>query len=282
MYYGGFLSWENIGEFTRHLGCDKIYSGVDMGGKSDSGQWGVEDEKLFNLVLEKTNPEEYSLNVIMTSSYHAPYVVNVEEKGFPYKSPDDFPAEVKSYFQNGMNMKELGHLWYGDYAIGEFVKGAEQKFDKTSLFAFTGDHYGRRFVNKKPNLVERSCVPFILYGEGIEKGIVSNTPGSHSDIIPTLIETVAPEGFTYYSFGQSMFTPDKQIGIGFEKVITGDSLFYFPKDAKVDVIDLSNLKELQLEENPYSSKYNDFMALAWHYIRFGDKLAIDKKEDKKK
>lgn len=268
MYYGGFLSWENIGDFTTHEGCEKIYSGVDMGGKSDSGAWGVEDETLFNLILKNTDPNEYTFNLILTSSYHSPYVIDVDAKGFPYKSKDDFPAEVKKYYNDGMNMIELGHLWYGDLAIGNFVKSAEEKYDN-ALFAFTGDHYGRRFLNRKPNLYERSSVPFILYGSHVEAASY-NTPGSHIDITPTMIEMIAPKDFTYYSFGESMFKPDKKVGVGFEKVIDRDSLYYFPKDKSIDAINLSDSKEQYVKSCKYMSDYDRLMEVAWYYVMKGD------------
>ncbi|NDV69551.1 LTA synthase family protein [Dysgonomonas sp. 25] len=272
LYYGGFLSWENIGGFSSYHGCDVIYSGVDMGGKSDSGDWGVEDEKLFDLVLEKTNPEEYTLNVILTSSYHSPYSIDVCSKGFPYKSEDDLPAEVKEYYKSGMTINELGHLWYGDWAIGRFMKKAEADYPQ-ALYAFTGDHYGRRFLNRIPNLYESSSVPFILYGNQIEKQ-KSSVPGSHVDIIPTLIEMVAPEGFTYYSFGQSMTSPGKNYGIGFEKAIDCDSLYFFPvpKDAPVVSINLQDMKENKQAVNKYQQQYKDMMQLAWYYTAKGDTI----------
>jgi phosphoglycerol transferase MdoB-like AlkP superfamily enzyme len=274
LFYGGFLSWENIGEFTKYQGCEKIYSGIDAGGKSDSGDWGVEDEKLFDLVLKNINPDEYTFNLILTSSYHPPYAIDIYKKGFPYKFPVDFPAEVREYYDKGMTMQELGHLWYGDYAIGRFMKTAEKKYGE-GLFCFTGDHYGRRFINHSPNLYERSSVPFILYGKGIPKG-KNKTPGSHVDIMPTLLELIAPKGFKYYSFGSSLFSADKNYGIGFEKAIDKDSLFYFPKDALVDEISLIDYKEKKVKNNKYQDDYNKLMRLAWYYTMKGNSLSETK------
>ena len=73
-------------------------------------------------------------------------------------------------------------------------------FDAVGLgvFTFTGDHFGRKFINHKPNLYEKSSVPFIMYGKNIPKEI-SEVPGSHIDIMPTLIEMVAPKDFKYFT-----------------------------------------------------------------------------------
>lgn len=262
-FYGGFLSWQNVGEFSKHIQCDEIYSGVDMGGKSESGDWGVEDEKLFDLVIEKTDPEEYSLNVILTSSYHAPYSIDVASKGFPYKTVEDLPEDMQSYYKDGMGLPEMGHLWYGDWAIGKFMKGAELKFNR-ALYAFTGDHYGRRFLSRTPNLYERSSVPFIIYGKGI-KAAKLETPGSHIDILPTLIELEAESGFEYYSFGENMFNPDKKFGFGFDKIITKDYLYEMPKEGKIVQIELNTMFENFTDSVQYKKEYLDYMRRAWSY-----------------
>ena len=74
----------------------------------------------------------------------------------------------------------------------------------------------------------------------ITKGCISvqklNTPGSHIDIMPTLIDLVAPEGFKYYSFGSSMLQKNKLYGIGYNKLITKESLFYQTNDSIIITI----------------------------------------------
>lgn len=277
-FYGGFLSWQNIGDFTDYQGVDRIFSGVDAGGKSDSGDWGVEDEKLFDLVLKNVDPNTYSLNVILTSSYHAPFVIDLESKGFPYKSEKDLPEEAKKHFDNGMTITHLGHLWYGDMAIGKFVKEAEKKFGN-GLFCFTGDHYGRRFVNHKPNLYEKSAVPFILYGNSIPKS-ENTTTGGHVDILPTLIEMIAPEGFEYYAFGKSMFEENKNSYFGFNKMILNDTLYSFAKQMPTEAINLNTFQQIENKNSDFRKEYDRYMSLVWHYTMKGD--SISKKNTNKK
>jgi len=270
MYYGGFLSWQNIGDFSHYQGADNLFSGVDCGGKSDSGDWGVDDEKIFDLVIDKTKKEEFSINIILTSSYHAPYTIDLAKKGFPYKTKEDLPNEVKKYYDEGMTIKQMGHLWYGDKAIGDFINEASEKFP-AAIFCFTGDHYGRRFLNYQPNLYERSSVNFIIYGNDIPK-IQSKTPGTHVDIIPTLIEMIAPKGFEYYSFGKSMFEEEKSDGIAVNKVIIPNELYYFRKDKKIEKISLDNMEESIINSTYLSKKHKETMALAWYYTMKGNKL----------
>ena len=125
-------------------------------------------------------------------------------------------------------MKKLRHIWYSDWAIGEFVKKVEKRYPE-SLFIFTGDHYGRRFINSHPTLYERSTVPLIIYGKNFitpDLSIIS-TPGSHIDIIPTIISLIAPNQFEYQSFGnpllqktgETMVASRNKIGFGYRKII---------------------------------------------------------------
>lgn len=270
LFYGGFSSWQNINGFSKYQGADRFFSATDAGGDSESGTWGIEDEKLFDLVLSKTDTTKYSLNIILTSSYHAPYTVDFYSKGFPYKSAKDFPKSVKQYYDGGMTFEEMGHLWYGDYAIGKFIAKADRKY-ADALYGFTGDHFGRRFVNSKPNLYERSSVGFIMYGKNISQAKL-HTAGSHIDIMPTLIEMIAPKDFEYYSFGTSLYSPNKTSGISYSKVITAKELYFLPKEASIEKIDLETMKESQIDATAYLSEYNKQMGLAWYYTLKGNKL----------
>lgn len=279
LYYGGFLSWENIGELSKYQGVDRIFSAADAGGETESGDWGIEDEKLFDMVNKNTDTQKYSLNIILTTSYHAPYSIDVQSKGFPYQSKEDFPQSMKKYYDDAMTVNELGHLWYSDKAIGDFVKKAETNFSE-SLFCFTGDHFGRKFINNKPNLYEKSSVAFIMYGKSIPKS-VNTTPGSHIDIMPTLIEMIAPKDFEYYSFGKSMFEKGKRNAIGYNKLIQDNEMYYFPKEANVEKINLTNFKEQTLKKSDLIKKHNELMALAWHYTVNGNSLKTKKLAFKK-
>lgn len=272
MFYGGYSSWEDIGNFTTYQGCDHVYSGANIDDdKMGVGDWGVKDESLFNLVMKTIDPAESTFNVILTVSNHAPFSVDIYSRGFPYKTENDLPAAMKQYYQNGMPMIELGHVWYGDWAIGQFMKKAEARFGN-ALYAFTGDHYGRKFINANPNLYERSSVPFVLYGDNIPRQKLT-TPGGHADIVPTLIELVAPEDFEYYSFGTSMFDSVKPLGFGCDKVIDHHHLYEYTKDSKVTGIDLQTSEEKESDSLTYQEPYNQFMRLAWHYVARGDSLS---------
>ncbi|PID29643.1 MAG: alkaline phosphatase [Candidatus Cloacimonadota bacterium] len=274
-FYGGFLSWQNVGNLFKAQGTDNVYSAPDAGGKSDRGTWGIEDEKLFNLVLNKVDKSKKSLNIIMTTSYHPPYSIDVYKKGFPYRSEKELPKKAQSLLKGGkVNIKTLGHLWYSDKCIGDFVKSAESKYEK-SLFLFTGDHYGRKFITPNPNLYEKSSVPFILYGKGITPKL-DTTPSSHIDISPTLIEMIAPKDFKYYSFGKSIGDKEgSDMGFGKDRIITKNEILSIDNGNRISKFDLNSKKRTEIKNSSYLKDYNKLFSLAWHYIVKGDSLDLE-------
>ena len=107
---------------------------------------------------------------------------------------------------------ELGHYWYMDEVITNFIRAAYQKFPE-SLFVVTGDHAIRCDPSTHPTIFEHQSVPFVLYGAGVTKEILPpDAVGDHISIVPTLIELIAPKDFAYYSIAPSLFNSD---GVGF-------------------------------------------------------------------
>ncbi|MBK8601002.1 MAG: hypothetical protein IPN80_11090 [Flavobacterium sp.] len=83
---------------------------------------------------------------------------------------------------------------------------------------------------------------------------------------------IAPKDFEYYSFGTSLYSPNKTSGISYSKVITAKELYFLPKEASVEKIDLETMKESQIDATAYLSEYNKQMGLAWYYTLKGNKL----------
>ena len=68
-----------------------------------------------------------------------------------------------------------------------------------------GDHADRYNIDKVPTMYERYSVPLIITGKGIQKDLLpEDMAGSQIDIYATVIDLIAPEGFTYYSVGKSL------------------------------------------------------------------------------
>ena len=68
-----------------------------------------------------------------------------------------------------------------------------------------------------PSTYERYGIPFIISGRGIHKGtLLADSAGSQIDIVPTIIELIAPKGFAYMAIGSSLTTVNKRgVNYGF-------------------------------------------------------------------
>lgn len=271
LFYGGYLSWQRFGDFARDQGFEEVYGAPHMSAAAATHEWGVDDEYLFDFIVRTVDDGRPSFNLIMTTSYHPPYNVDVWGKGFPLKN---VPADIAPAFDGTTSLKMLGHLWYADKCIGDFVKKIEGRLSRP-LFAFTGDHFGRKFINARPDFFEHSAVPLILYGKETLRGVKMprDAAGAHIDIGPTLIELTAPKGFPYYSVGQDLLAPRKEfLGIGWFRIIGKDFLLdvncepkFYPLPGKALPKNLPDVKAL-------TATFDRTYGIGWWRVRRGEKL----------
>lgn len=271
LFYGGFLSWQRIGEFSSAQGFDELYGAPHMKGGASTYEWGVDDEYLFDFMLRTVDDEAPSFNLVLTTSYHPPYRLDVFQKGYPVT---EIPNEVAPMFDGSVNLKILGHLWYSDQCLGNFVGQAEKKLPR-ALFAITGDHYGRKFINAKPDVFERSAVPFILYGKEVLKGVAlpPRTAGSHIDIGPTLVELAAPKGFTYYAAGSNLLSPHRRNwGVGLGKVMGPDFIAEIASPPTIYPLGEGGHPDRLPVAADISSVYNNLLGIGWWRVKRGPQI----------
>ena len=203
-WYGGFEAWQDIKRFTLSQNFDEFYCAGDFqyeGGNS----WGCPDEVLFKYVEKYLNKEkqEKTFHIILTTSNHPPYNIDVVAKGFPkeeikQKLPDTIGSDEET-------LNEIGHIWYADQSIGDFIENVEADKPDT-LFVITGDHAERFNFAKEVDLKTLSAVPCIVYGKNVSKDLLAeHKVGCHLQIIPTLAEMVGKKGDTYSSIYSSLF-----------------------------------------------------------------------------
>lgn len=262
-FYGGYLSWQRVGDFANDQGFDAVYGAAHINNWQHTNEWGVDDKTLFNFIISTmqaaTTP---TFNIIMTTSNHPPFSVNLEQEGF-YKTNI---AKLASQYSANINLKELGHIWYADKTIGEFIKKIIA-IDKTALFAITGDHFGRRHIANHPSLFETSAVPLIIYSDKIKNYLhpaTNSIAGSQLDLGATLIELVAPRGFTYYAMGDNLLASRKfNAGLGQDKIITPD--FIASINTK-DIMYFKNTKLLANQLTALQERYNQAILIARHLV----------------
>ena len=198
-WYSGPTSWENVQKFTKAQGFDNFYSRGNLPEDATGSVWGADDEYLYAEVLKQTPADQDTFSIILNTSNHSPFNVDVESKGFPKEAVNKALPEKA---QNDEELlKELGHFWYADKEAYQFIEAARKKFPD-SIFILMGDHADRYNIDKTPNMYERYAIPIIITGAGInDKTFPDNMAGSQMDVVPSLIELIAPKGFKYYSVG---------------------------------------------------------------------------------
>ena len=219
-WYSGPATWENIQEFCLAQGFDHFYSRGNIAENATGSVWGADDEYLYQAVFDSIDEDKPSFSIILNTSNHSPFNIDLTAKGF---NADIVKNALPENERNNQELiKELGHFWYADKMAGEFIAKVKAKYPD-SLVVFVGDHADRYNIDKVPSMYERYTVPFIVTGKGIDKNMLpQDSAGSHIDIIPTLIELIAPCDFTYYSVGKSMF--ENKIGENYGFWITADAI----------------------------------------------------------
>ncbi|QJW49069.1 sulfatase-like hydrolase/transferase [bacterium BFN5] len=215
-WYAGPSSWERIKDFTLAQGFEKFSGSGDY--ESEAGNvWGSDDRYLYQAVLDDIETTHPTFNVILTVSNHAPYTVDLAAEGF---DPDNIMAGLPDQLKTNQEViKQLGHFWYADKMLANFVQRVRQQYPD-SLFLIVGDHADRLNIEANPKMYERYGIPLVVYGKGINKQIFTDqAAGSQINVAPTLIELVAPAGFNYYSVGQSL-TRGAEIGVNYGFWIT--------------------------------------------------------------
>ena len=210
-FCGAPNDWQNCHNFCLSQGFDEVYGALDVikgtGSQEVPNLWAAPDAMLWDFVASKIQDDEPSFTFVFTSSFHSPYDIDLEKEGCPLKQ---VPTELEQQWTKprARQLHRLGHLWYADRELGQFVHQMEQRLSRP-LFAITGDHFGRNFINDQPTPYERSSVPFILYGKEVLENVVlpPRVAGGHIDIPATLIELAAPRGFSYQAMGNNLLAP---------------------------------------------------------------------------
>ena len=210
-WYGGMPTWDSIAKMSLAQGFDNFYGYPDFNAPKQT-TWGTKDENLFNALLAHLTDEPPTVHLIMTTTNHPPYNLDLAAEGYDAQAVTEALKKLPNVDDANQLAIELGHYWYMDEVITNFIRAAHEKFPE-SLFVVTGDHAVRCDPSTHPTIFEHQSVPFVLYGAGITKGILPpDAVGDHISIVPTLIELIAPKDFAYYSIAPSLFNSD---GVGF-------------------------------------------------------------------
>ena len=200
-------------------GFDHFYGYPDYHAPKQT-TWGTSDKYLFAALYDHLADEPPTVHVIMTVSNHPPYTIDIESLGFDLEKEKQVTRRMDDVENPDQLALEVGHIWYMDRMATDFVKQVEAAYPD-SLFLITGDHAVRTDPSRHPTRYEHDSVPFVLYGAGVTKNLLPpDAIGGCTNILPTLIELIAPEGFRYYSILPSMTEGEQTASFNTETWVT--------------------------------------------------------------
>jgi phosphoglycerol transferase MdoB-like AlkP superfamily enzyme len=281
LFVGDSATWQHIEDLASQEGFAEFYA---AGAIVNNGRLGrqprAHDPELFAFVRHHLRHGKPSINVIRTVSNHGPYEINLEEEECVLPT---LPIDLKalSNKEEQVLLTRLGHLKFSDKCLGRFVEQVEAEFPN-SLFAITGDHFGREFINTRPTEFEGSCVPLILYGKQVLAGIElpEGVAGSHLDITPTLVNLVAPRGFRFASLGVDLLAPRREfLGISESHAIGQDFIVAFRDRPVVEPLpwtdqDLPGYREADENLARLTRAFEAFNGLSSWIVRQGEQVSL--------
>lgn len=215
-WYGGALTWSSLDHYVPSVGFDRSFGGPDICGKDAPKTWlGVHDHIFLNEVarrIEQEDSEEPEFHFIYTTSNHGPYLLPFEQYGF--NIDEVMPEMPEALRRDTKNWRRMASAWYADQSAMKFIHKMKELYPD-SLFVVTGDHAAPVLPlefdivpRHEPNLREHYLTSFAMYHPELKRDMFSqNTVGCHMNILPTLLELIAPKDFCYYAIQPSLFEP---------------------------------------------------------------------------
>lgn len=206
-YYGGSLSWHNIGYVFTNLGFSGVY-GENRLHDVEKTRFGLFDGDLLSMVaddLEKATVPTFSL--VMTLSNHPPFRM---PDGFKTAGEIAMPQSLQSnLIDEGNFLPRYTSYAYADDAIGKFVERLSgQPVDNETLYIFTSDHsHDGTFRFDVKDSLRMGKIPLLFYAPKlfVENVGTHARRATHMDLGATLVSLLSTEDREVASFGQSLF-----------------------------------------------------------------------------
>lgn len=217
-WYGGNPTYGNFDKFGSAIGFDKVMGATEFCPAGSPRTWvGIYDhiflEETVKLLKEMDDTPRF--HFVYTTSNHGPYKMNLSKLGFDIDAV--MPNISDEARGNDKQRRILGTHWYSDRAISKFIDDIRE-LDSDALVIVTGDHSylpvrpGTVLDRKDYTLREQYCTSFAMTHPGIDQSIlVNNTIGGHMNILPTIMELIAPKNFEYLAMMDSLTQPIERV-----------------------------------------------------------------------
>ncbi len=196
-YMGGAdLRFAGKGNFLAAHGYNEILGQAALAAEQedpdDVSGWGVFDDALFAAATDK---------LAQLSAQDAPFLLTLltldthHPSGYPsascaHSAENDFASVIRC----------------SDKLIASFIQSVRSKHPDVVVALFS-DHLSHRndvFEKLTAHQTKRRLRLFLL-GDGIEPGAVA-APGTHMDVLPTLMETIGITAYTSHNLGRSLLS----------------------------------------------------------------------------
>lgn len=284
-FYGGKLSWRNIGRYFKTQAYDVVEGENVIRKNIDStkkvgNEWGLFDEYLFNYALEKLESRTPQFIFILSTSNHPPYEVPENYDVRALEIPDELDRRInreKELFKERFNAYQ-----YANQQLANFITKIKENHPNT-VIAVTGDHNFFGFVTyEKKEVFAKHMVPaFFHFPEKIFKGKVDlEKVGSHEDIMTTLYNKTLSKT-QYLTFGEDLFSTEDPVAINSEVRGSKKGIEYRGKYYAWDTKPF--IKTDPIETIPeVDIRYRSSVSVSDYYLKFVyDQKRAEAKKDRK-
>lgn len=279
-WYGGALTWSSLDHYVPGVGFDRAFGGPDICGPDAPKTWlGVHDHLFLNEVAKRIEAEDIDqpeFHFIYTTSNHGPYLLPFKEYGFDIdKLMPEMPEALR---RDEKNWRRMASAWYADQAAMNFVKKMKLLYPD-SLFIVTGDHATPVLPldfdivpRHEPNLRERFLTSFAMYHPELTQDMFpQNKIGCHMNILPTLMELIAPKDFGYYSIQPSLFEPIDHVVTPY-CWMTNDAIGSYTEHISQNLAVSAELLPMQHDQDQFVSEQKAWCELTGWYVRHPELL----------
>ena len=192
-YFGGALSYGNIGGYMTEIGWDRLTDENDLQHLNPKGNLGIHDEAMFKYFFDEIKsakrPYVYGL---FTQSTHAPYDMDA-----PYL--DEYP-----------NDDYIKSMHYADEQIKRFTDKLKSLPDfENTIVVFIADHGKTNSVNNNRYIDDFYHIPTLIWGGGLKpqyNGENINKIGSQNDIVKTILNQLN-YNTSEFNWGKDLLNP---------------------------------------------------------------------------
>lgn len=278
-YHSGSGMRQNFEQYAYLQGFDEVYDNTHIVHNAKfngypspyESSWGAYDHHLFAFVRGNIFKERYhpTFNMILTSPHYPPYDIPLEQFNAPLQEIENL---LKRTAYEKKDVRMIGSIWYQDKVITKFIQDLSKTMPN-SLFVITGNHCNREFPKIDMSVKMSKTIPLIVYSPVLDLKKRNNI-GSHIDITPTIVEIVAPDGYTYPSFGRPLVSNElitlveKNVALGYFTIAT--DRFIYDKNGKLEYFKdgIARNNDEELASSLYK-RLQQATALSWWILTHG-------------